>query len=61
MQPPASSLADLRARLRDHNVDIDPRAIATILLEVAHAGEWIRNPKTMVEWVGQLALDVINE
>lgn len=61
MEPPASPLAELRARLRDQNIDIAPRALATILLEVAHAGEWIRNPKAMVEWMGQLALDVINE
>jgi hypothetical protein len=59
---PASPLADLRDRLRDYKVQVDPRVIATIFLGIAHAGDWMKNQQEMMVWIGQLALlDVVNE
>jgi hypothetical protein len=33
--------------------------VAAAILGIAHSGQWIRNPQAMVEWVGQLALDMV--
>jgi hypothetical protein len=54
-----SALSELAQRLRDSGSDADPALVAAAILGIAHTGHWIRNPQAMVEWIGQLALDMV--
>jgi hypothetical protein len=58
---PASPLQELRGRLEEQGCQADARTVATAILAIAHSGRWFKSHQAVIDWIGQLALDVVNE
>jgi hypothetical protein len=56
-----ASLQELRGRLEEQGCQVDARTVATAILAIAHSGGWFKSHQAVIDWIGQLALDVVNE
>jgi hypothetical protein len=53
------ALADLEDRLKHDGIQADPCSIASIILGLATANDWMKHPDGFGEWLEQLAMDII--
>jgi hypothetical protein len=59
-QKPFPALAQLGERLKMNGVDTKLHSIATAILGLAHAHNWNTQPDRFVEWLAQLAQDLVH-
>jgi hypothetical protein len=56
---PKPALTFLHVRLKDWGIDADPARVASVILDVFRDKMPDRDPELLVEWMQQLALEVL--